>query len=626
MIEYAINKRSDGRDFRFWTWSGAFGFAFALLLGCNSFYETNFGGSGLQLPWNVSAVVALLPLFIISSFRILWLRTVLVSRITVVYGMAITALLLLSFLADTTFWRTKWLRFAFLYFGLFVLIVFDQFPEIRRGRLVHAFLFFQALFQWCFGFFQYFFVYETTRWNVLASEGRPTGIFQQVNDYLSFLTIGALILVFWSVNEPQKKLFRFVTPVYIAGAAILGVWGAANSGKAVLLSSVCIFLFMQRNFLSKPVIWSCLIAGLFVLIPREWIDIRAMTSQVSELSRSPSLNNSDPSQGAQAQAPDAGSQQNRQLEIKSKEPAILIADQENSNPSRIPSWLGERGTMYAVQIRMLADLPFFGSGLGSFPRQYIVKQAEYASIYKPSLVPNNSRHPHNELVLWAVELGWLAPFIILISLAIPWFFSVAMKCHKPALLLLLPLLIHSLLELPLYHSFPHALAALCLLWVSQSGSSSFSWRLMLVPAGFCSVILSGLGIVVVIFSLATMHTMLQLRSFYAQGKVKTEPLEAVVAPAAWKIRYEFEYLFARIRQGERDGEIPVRDLQAFLYWGYSVLQYFPDPGIRWSMVQALELGGLPEQALKYAEEGRYLYPLDSRFNRQIKRLEQFLDD
>lgn len=119
---------------------------------------------------------------------------------------------------------------------------------------------------------------------------------------------------------------------------------------------------------------------------------------------------------------------------------------------------GIRLDMYLNSLIMFIEKPFLGWGFGSYIYSF------YYSIYDNSLIydfinpiDSLSTHPHNELALWGIEGGIIGIIFICTILYIFIKALIKFKCNSDTafgsgLVVLLPLLLHIMLEHPMYTS------------------------------------------------------------------------------------------------------------------------------------------------------------------------------
>ena len=126
-----------------------------------------------------------------------------------------------------------------------------------------------------------------------------------------------------------------------------------------------------------------------------------------------------------------------------------------------------RSLFFPQSLDMLIEKPFTGYGYGRFEPEYITytaRQHQLNANYDPGFPSLN--HPHNELLFWGVE-GGLLPVLAIIIAAIIVLLRIynAKKGTRLAMFaLFVPIVLHSQLEYPFYHSAIHWITFIILLF------------------------------------------------------------------------------------------------------------------------------------------------------------------
>ncbi len=134
-----------------------------------------------------------------------------------------------------------------------------------------------------------------------------------------------------------------------------------------------------------------------------------------------------------------------------------------------------RKNIYAVAIDLFTEQPIQGYGIGSFQKEWHKQKAIYIKEHtNATFPPERLSHPHNEIMFWLVEGGILVVAGILIS-----FFTVvfaAIKCGwrrgLSYLAMLLPIGLHTQVELPFYISNIHWFMMMSLIFILLCHSQS----------------------------------------------------------------------------------------------------------------------------------------------------------
>lgn len=581
--------------------------AFLVLTFCvaMNYVSRNMGGGGIQLPYNNFTWI-FASAFILISFTFAAFNKVVNYSKGLLFYAAIVLLLLLPLLyTNRLFLDVEMLRFAGL--GAGVLFFFSLYQSQGKSlkHVLLKILFLSTLIQSAWGVLQFYFILESNVLFYRADIGRPYGVFQQVNDFTSFLAVGSMLAIYYAFtfkNELSGKKFALLLFIVFVNFH-LGILADADAALAVATSSVILYLvYLAASTKQLKMSVAFLVAMLIgVLIPKDWVDIRkqsASTDYSVEVQKSvsdePLLSDSTSIESLPQKAPVSKDAVGRKVGL-----------------------LGTRATIYPVVLDMIQQNPWLGYGVGSFTKQYLLAQGAFLLENPSAPAEFNLNHPHNEILYWVVELGAFAiiPFIFLL---LGWFYGTRKGVIEARILLLaLPLVLHSMVELPFYHTAIHFLAFLLILFCADKSKvrsfqlPKFNW-LVVAPG-----LLFGF-IQIQIFLLSTMHALQMFLAFNQTERQEIKLLTGVNNPAAFKHRFEFELFQWQLQRGLREGRIAKQELLNYIYWAFSVTQYAPLQSTYENFVDALAIYGNKDAALKYAEEGRLMYPDSDKLKRRVE--------
>lgn len=227
---------------------------------------------------------------------------------------------------------------------------------------------------------------------------RPYGIFQQVNVLASFLATGLVCSVcLWIKNNKDFSLTILLSALVISVALFLTQSRTGLLG--VLISLLIIFM------ISGPQIRIKLIKIIFIIILGAVI-ASAVRYQIS----------------------------------------LGTREYNGSNVARFELWLHSA--------EMILAKPFSGWGFGSFEHDFARMRMD-AHSYENAF---DVHHPHNEMLYYWIEGGVLA-LTGLMAVLISWFLPLWKLRHNVERQILwsltLPVVLHTMLEFPLYQSLPH---------------------------------------------------------------------------------------------------------------------------------------------------------------------------
>ncbi|UAA39664.1 O-antigen ligase C-terminal domain-containing protein [Paraneptunicella aestuarii] len=582
-------------------------FMAAIFLVAMNYINRNMGGSGIQMPYN-NATWGVTAFFVaFSIIGIAWFSRIKFTKPLLYQLLSVFLLLLPLTYTSRLFLDIEMLMLSGLGAGVLFLFCLYQFSSSSLKLYLINIIFYSSLIQTVWGFVQYYIIFEPHWLFFRADWGHPYGIFQQINDFSSYLSIGSMIAIYKlftsATREKSKIAFTFI--ILVANFH-LTVLSGADSAQVVALVSVFLYLVFMLIRTREYRVVSLLFCGVLLAtaIPREVFDVRS--SQESLVVEESTQSKEEDSVGSS--------------DVRSVEKDVKVAD----TPALSSSSLGTRATIYPVAIQMILDKPWFGHGLGTFPKAYLLYQGRYLQEHPGAPAEFRVQHAHNEVLQWVVELG-LGSLLGFILLLFVWWRGCLNGQFNPAILFLtLPLILHSLVELPFYHSAAHFLVFLSLLFCADVSREKklklpkFS-KFVVIPA-----VLWGL-IQVQVFLFSTMYALDMFLKFNRSNREEVKYLLTVNNPAAFKLRFEYELFQWKIRKGMREGKISRKDLLSYIYWAYSVTQYSPMAPIYRNFVDALNLYGNQKAALQFAEEGVLMYPDDEKLREKRDKLLEYVN-
>jgi O-antigen polymerase len=282
-----------------------------------------------------------------------------------------------------------------------------------------------------------------------------------------------------------------------------------------------------------------------------------------------------------------------------------------------------RQGIYAQSFDMIQEKPLTGWGYGNFEAAFLNYYAEkYANGEYKHAVVQNLDHPHNELLLWAVE-GGVIPTLLLICFSLYLIYRVFrhlnVKHGLLALGLIIPLSIHANTEYPFYQSISHWLVfsvlIAFLLWLSRPIQTSDNSRVFKLPffAKSFALLIPLIAIPLLLVNLQAIH---QVTKFHKHRANDIRHLEEIIYPGSiWK-RFFFDVMTLKLKASMKDKDRA--GLQSYIQWGQAFVQHTPRSAIYLNMANAFWTLGAPEQSIKTLERAVYLYPQD-------KHLQQILN-
>ncbi|RTE67677.1 hypothetical protein EH243_01645 [Amphritea opalescens] len=387
-----------------------------LFLPATLFFQPNLGGEGMSISHNITVWIA--AIFIISGATLLMLQTKQFSYTTFWLPMAALpiSMIILGFIVDN-FLPTEWLfRQLYIFGGFLFLMALFQFRFTPRDvERVLMIILLAGIIHGLYGISQIFWP-NILPLLITPSNGTPYSIFQQINIHASFQATVFTIGLYLLSRPVTLKPSPWVT-LLLLGSLFLSCFIVAYSGsRAGLIGSVAgasiLILCNARRFLKrKPLALAVLLTVIAALVMG--------------------------SQGIQRSSDKLG-------DLTSLSGNGVAQSGSNS-----------RINIYKISLELFEQQPLSGHGIGSFQKVWHDQKVDYLKRFPDAnLPPSRLSHPHNELMFWLVEGGLIAIAGILISVIAVLYaaFTCGWRRGLSYIALLLPIGIHSQVELPFYIS------------------------------------------------------------------------------------------------------------------------------------------------------------------------------
>ncbi|GAK83399.1 lipid A core-O-antigen ligase [Vibrio ponticus] len=366
--------------------------------------------------------------------------------------------------------------------GLLLFVILQQFRfSNRQKQRLLWFIVIAVAIQASFGWVQYLLLQPDNVFGYNTVVNRPYGIFQQPNVMASFLATGLAISGYLLSRQPikyQRKLsdvtLLYLMPLLTIPLLIVLVSRTGWLGAAIAVAAVLPYLYRFATH-KRIAGWSlAALMGIVVGLSLPLIH-QAKTSA------------------------DSANIELLESKVNLKSP---------------------RSYTFPQALDMFIEKPFTGYGYGNFEADYTLYTAR-----QHQLNPNYHQglpamdHPHNELLYWGVEGGLLPVLgIMLAALFMLLRMYQAKKGTRIAMFgLFVPIVLHSQLEYPFYHSFVHWITFIILLyWVDQRSNSykevSFS-KFYQITLRVMSLLIP---ILITFYMLSSLHTNYVLTQLSAQ--------------------------------------------------------------------------------------------------------------
>ena len=376
------------------------------------YYQANMGGIGLELSFNIP-LWAVATTFITAAVLIITGRNTISLPHGYLYILAVPVFIVLIGLIGGASQPVSLLfRELYVVGGLLFFLALFQFNLGRtRVEWILLAICLSTLVHSLIGVVQVFSPELLGNWYATSNDGLPRGVFQQINVQVTFLATG-ITLAFYLLSRPVAGSFSHVVSALLILSVGLGTFIVIVSGSRVGLLSISLALPMLLIFRRKQLLNRKLLVGLAlvalalgVVMGRKGLD---RTLQKS-----------------------------------------MNVTQSASSEVRL--------NMYSIALELVAQKPLTGHGIGNYLRVWNLQAGDYVSRHPQAKLPEYILHPHNELIFWMIEGGLLIVSGIL--LAVFAVIRALIRCGPQRggayAAMLLPITLHTQVELPFYISSLH---------------------------------------------------------------------------------------------------------------------------------------------------------------------------
>lgn len=546
------------------------------------YYQPNFGGEGLYLPYNSSVWIVATWIMTAGAILIRRSHTLILPKYWL--GLACLPLgALLSGLIIDTINPKEWLT--------------------RLGAMIGGYIFFLALFQFrltskqidqslyiimsfgmiaaTYGMFQINGIEQAYTFIPSSPTNIPIGIFQQVNLQASMMAT-LLILVFYLVSRPSLNSLSNFTKLTLCITAFAASYTIASSGSRVGLLGACIgiivlFLGRWRLYRNQKAVFTCIL----------------LSTLLGAGLQSSGLNKS-----------------------------AVKFDRAIGGVETDIRW-----KVYKIASDLFVESPIFGHGLGSFQKAFQEKRKEYQQADKIHLggAPRFS-HPHNEIMFWMIEGGVISLVGILIATAttLIQLTKIGWQRGSGYAALLIPIVLHTQVELPFYISSTHWLLLLFLLFVTFQHTKNEVRTTKLSLSANQLIPLSSLGITVFL-NWFLVHAQIANSDLVKYFESKNTDLAYLNRPiSSFYFREHALYLYHHKRMIDGINKGDIQPTFEFIGYTENLLQKIPAENYYLLLIEAYHIIGKAKARDKLLEEALYIYETSSRLKllRQKYQLEQ----
>ncbi len=267
--------------------------------------------------------------------------------------------------------------------------------------------------------------------------------------------------------------------------------------------------------------------------------------------------------------------------------------------------------VYRISLDLYSEKPFVGHGIGSFQSSFHEHAAEYMQIRGGSPLIGDARftHPHNELLLWAIEGGSLALLGILTVLVLAslqaW--RLGRERGLALLALLVPITLHTQTELPFYSSIFHWVLFLFLAFLlfnpmhNRFQIKAKDYVVISAPAVGMAVLISTL-----MFCTSTFGTARDLTRTLLYKEANLQELSE--AQDNLYFNELATLLTLKVLLNEDLTQNTRHWTQTYINWTEQYLKYVPETSSFHDLALAYNHLGQRDKAIEVINRGLYLYP------------------
>lgn len=529
------------------------------------FFMPNPGGSGLALSFNATSWIAFSFALGIGCYQIARNQALRYSKLTIGLFISVIIMTIPIFYpnANSHLAANKLIG---LWSGLLFFVVLQQFHFSNKHRQrILWFIVLAVVIEAIFGLTQYLYLKPGNPFGYNTVANRPYGIFQQPNVMASFLATGLVIASYLLARQPYKY-DRKLSDVYLLYAVpvltipLIVALASRTGWLASLFAVLLIIPYMYRyNTKRRFTHWVIsLAAGLLLSVVV--------------------------------------------MQIAFPQGNGLAAEKVNMESAR--------AYIFPQTVDMVIEKPFTGYGYGKFESEYMIYTARQHALNEkyPAGLPAMD-HPHNELLYWAVE-GGLLPIIgifLAMTLVLYRIYQAKRGTRLALLALFIPIVLHSQLEYPFYHSLVHWVIFIILIyWVDQRVARYRQGGFTKITKSLLRIVSLAVPAVFTFYMVSALHTNYILTKFETTRPTNPDILSQVSNPVVWKDRFDWDVYSTFLTIGLQTQDPSL--IQPYIDWSLNIIKDKPRPAFYNNLIlayQGLDDGSKAEQI---RAEAQFLFP------------------
>lgn len=534
------------------------------------YFQPNLGGRGLYLPFNIAtwlvASIGIGLALLLTSYR----KTIRLPDNFLFILSAPIFIIISGFFADASQPISWAFRQLFITGGVFFLFALFQFNTTEKSiNQILLIIIFSASLHSIIGLFEIYYPSLISSFLPTDQQRTPTSIFQQINVQATYLVTG-IALTLYLISRPFINTINpFITATLLAGTTTCSyiiIYSGSRVGLLSAASSILLLFIFRRHQLARGKAKKLTIAFLIAL------SFGAILG-----SQGTGLDNTIK---------------------KTKE----IAGGTSSSA---------RLSMYSIAWELIKQEPIKGHGIGSYLKVWNEGTGRFHIQNPGAKLPPYVTHPHNELAYWLIEGGIVSILGILLGViaVIISFTKCGLQRGGSYAALLLPITLHTQVELPFYISATHWFLWLLLIFLSlRHQTKTYDIKV----SNAASILMRSFAVLLVIFtSYFLAHSdraQTDIFTYIKQIKTDQPYLKTALNNLYFK-QYAEElslraYLYQSIKDQNRSG------IKTYIEWANEEINVSPRLKLFEDLISAYTALNDEKKKCRIIMKGHYMYPIN----------------
>jgi O-antigen polymerase len=386
------------------------------------YYQLNTGGSGFELTFNIAVWAVACWLMAFGIWLICYQNRFIYPKNWFYFVLFPIVIVLVSLFSQIEHPITWLFRLLYLLGGM--IFLFSLFQLTLKQSVIDKILCIIVLssgLHALIGISQTFWPTLIVGYFPIAGDAVPRGMFQQINVQVSFMATSAIIFLY-ILSRPIYKNSATIVQFFLLLSFALSLYIIIASGSRTGLLSIILgfplVLISRRKWIfsqKKLVVTLLLISLVSIYCGRSGLEFT--------------------------------------LDKAARATAIDFSQ--------------ARISMYKIGVDLIKDSPLLGHGIGDFLSVWNLKSADFMLQNPGAFLPEQITHPHNEILFWVIEAGLpaLLGILVLVIGIILGLYNCGFQRGSAYAAMLIPISLHTQVELPFYISSLHWFIWLFLIFI-----------------------------------------------------------------------------------------------------------------------------------------------------------------